>query len=249
MERDEPLTPAGRLFLRPEMNQVINCVIGVKNPIDVDAVKSEINNSVMLKHPRFTSLLIRDSNGREHWRRISVNVDHHLIIRHEPLSNDVVEEEAAINDYLADLAVSSPLSEEKPLWEIHLLMAHKSAVFRVHHALGDGISLMSTFLTCCRRVDDPTQLPSIGGVGGSSSPWLRRRWNFWKIVQVFWYSLIFISEFILRSLWLKDRRTAVSGGAGVELWPRKMATAKFRLDDMKMVKRAVPESVSVFSAV
>ncbi|KAE9447151.1 hypothetical protein C3L33_20924, partial [Rhododendron williamsianum] len=46
----------------------------------------------------------------------------------------------------------------------------------------------------------------------------------------------------VEALWVKDKRTAISGGAGVELWPRKLATAKFRLDDMKAVKKVVVDA-------
>ncbi|XP_027112524.1 O-acyltransferase WSD1-like [Coffea eugenioides] len=245
---DEPVTPAGRLFLQAEMNQIINCAIGVKNTLDIDAVKSEITTSIMLKQPRFSSLLIIDSHGREHWRRTQVNVDRHVIVRDEPVTNGdpSISQEDAVNDYIADLAVSSPLSTDKPLWEVHLLMAHNCLVVRLHHALGDGISLMSMFLTICRKADDPSQMPTIGGVGTSlaSSGGQRRKWRtaLWRALLVVWYTLVFVVEFLLRSLWLKDSRTAVSGGAGVELWPRKLATAKFRLDDMKVVKRAVAEA-------
>lgn len=251
METDQPLTPAGRLFLRPEMNQIINCLVVGKKPFDIEVVKSEISNSVMVKHPRFSSLLVRDSNGREYWRRIpEVNVDDHLIIHYERLTDQhdssvISTEEDAINEYLADLSVSSPLSVDKPLWEIHLFMAHNCFVFRVHHALGDGISLMSMLLTCCRRVEDPTQLPSIGGVGSSSSSPPSSS-SFWRVLKVAWYTLLFVIEFTLRSLWLKDKKTAVSGGAGVELWPRKLATAKFSLGDMKIVKKAVTDAVTFF---
>ncbi|CAI9769130.1 unnamed protein product [Fraxinus pennsylvanica] len=243
LERDEPLTPAGRLFVSPVMSQIINCVIAVENPIDIEAVRAEISNSIMVKHPRFCSLLVKDSCGREHWRRTVVDVDSHLIIRHNTLSDDpLVSDEVAVNEYLADLSVSSPLGTDKPLWEIHLLMAYNSAVFRVHHALGDGISLMSLLLTCCRRADDPATRPTIGGIGAGSSPMLKQRWNFWTLLKVVWYTLVYVLEFIMRGLWLKDRSTALSGGAGVELWPRMLATAKFQLDDMKTVKRAVADA-------
>ena len=80
VERDEPLTPAGRLFLRPEMDQIIHCAIGCKNPIDVAALRSEIAASVMVKHPRFSSLMVRDRRGREHWRRTDIDVDRHVIV-------------------------------------------------------------------------------------------------------------------------------------------------------------------------
>ncbi|XP_031091509.1 O-acyltransferase WSD1-like [Ipomoea triloba] len=236
--RDEPVTPAGRLFLQPEMNQVIHALIGVKYPWDVEAVKSEIGNSLMVKHPRFSSLMVRDSCGREKWRRTRVNVDDHFVIRREPL-NDTVSDEDAVNEYLADLAVSSPLPADKPLWEIHLLLAHNCAVLRIHHSLGDGISIVSLFMSCCRKIGDPTQTPAIGG-GAPTRP--RRRWSFKRLMMVLWYTLVYVLEFALRSLWLKDKPTAVSGGDGVELWPRKLATAKFTIDDMKTVKKAVADA-------
>ncbi|CAA0830938.1 O-acyltransferase (WSD1-like) family protein [Striga hermonthica] len=234
LKSDQPLTPAGRLFLQPKMEQVIQAAIAVESPIDVDAIKSEVRRSVMLQHPRFCSLMVRDQSGRENWRRTPVDVDRHVIVRHEPISSD--PDEDAVADFMADLSVSSPLPADKPLWEIHLLLAHKTVVFRVHHALGDGISLMSMLLSCCRREDDPERTPTIAGIGGSAGG---RRWSAWALVKAVWFTLIYCLEFGLRALWLRDRTTALSGGDGVELWPRRLASARFRLDDMKAVKQAV----------
>lgn len=231
---DEPVTPAGRLFLQPQMDQVIHGIIAAENPIDVDDVKRQIESSVMLQHPRFCSLLVRDSCGREHWRRTQVHLDSHVIVRLEPLSS--LDDIDSVNDYVAELTVSTPLSTDKPLWELHLLLAHKTAVFRVHHALGDGVSLMSMLLSACRLRDDPTRAPSLGVV--SSSHVRSDTSMLWRWVKMAWFTLVYMLEFVLRSLWLSDRTTAVSGGAGVELWPRKLATARFRLEDMKAVKRA-----------
>ncbi|KAK6121191.1 hypothetical protein DH2020_045065 [Rehmannia glutinosa] len=226
------------------MDQVINCAIAVDSPLDVDAIKAEVRSSIMLKHPRFCSLMVRDSCGREHWRKTQVDVDRHVIVRHNPLSDGdpSISDEDAVNDFIADLSVSSPLPTDKPLWEIHLLTAHKTLVFRVHHALGDGISLMSMLLSCCRRADDPAQRPTIGGVGSASAAPNRRRWSVLVLVKVVWFTLIYVLEFVLRVLWLKDKTTAVSGGDGVELWPRRLASARFRLDDMKIVKRVVADA-------
>ncbi|KAL0454271.1 UNVERIFIED_CONTAM: O-acyltransferase WSD1 [Sesamum latifolium] len=239
MERDQPLTPGGRLFVQPLMDQVINCAVAVEFPIDdVEAFKAEVRSSILLQHPRFCSLMVTDSCGREHWRKTQV------IVRYQPLSDDIhISDDDAVNDFIAELSVSSPLPTDKPLWEIHLLLAHKTVLFRLHHALGDGISLMSMLLSCCRRVDDPSQPPTIGGVGAaSSSPRRRRRWSVWTLVKVVWYTLVLFLEFSLRALCLRDKTTAVSGGDGVELWPRRLASARFRLDDMKIVKRAVADA-------
>lgn len=242
MERDQPLSPAGRLFLQPLMNQVISAALAVEFPIDVDSFKAEVQSSLLLKHPRFCSLMVRDSAGREYWRRTAVDIDRHIMVRHQPLTDDPsASGDDAVNDFIADLAVSSPLATDKPLWEIHLLLAHRTLYFRLHHALGDGISLMSLLLSCCRRADDPTQPLTVGGVGGGAQ---RRRWSAWTLLMAVWYTLIYVLEFTLRAAWRRDKTTAVSGGEGVELWPRKLATARFRLDNMKAVKRAVENAVS-----
>ncbi|KAL1557948.1 wax ester synthase/diacylglycerol acyltransferase 5-like [Salvia divinorum] len=239
VDRDQPLTPAGRLFLQPQMNQIISAAITVEFPIDTDSFRAQVRSSIMFKHPRFCSLMVRDSAGREHWRRTAVDVDQHLIVHRQPLTDDPsISGEDAVNEFIADLSVSSPLSADKPLWEIHLLTANNTIIFRVHHALGDGISLMSLLLTCCRRSDDPSLLPSIGGVGAAASG-QGRRLSVWTMAMAVWYTFLYVVEFILRSAWRRDRTTAVSGGAGVELWPRKLTSARFRLDDMKIVKRAV----------
>ncbi|TYI99832.1 hypothetical protein E1A91_A13G044700v1 [Gossypium mustelinum] len=74
-----------------------------------------------------------------------------------------------------------------------------------------------------------------------------RDW-FWLVGVLWWFlkivvfTLLFSVEFVLRSLLVSDEKTAITGGDGVELWPRKLATAKFLLDDMKLVKRDVPDT-------
>ncbi|PKI68184.1 hypothetical protein CRG98_011483 [Punica granatum] len=176
---DEPLTPAGRLFLQKETNQVVYCALGMKHPIDVEAMKASVKGSIMGKHPRFGSLLVRDRRGVEHWRRTELDIDRHFVVVDEPVT-DSGDDEAAVNEYMADLSISSGLSTDKPLWEVHVLRVHYCLVLRVHHSLGDGISLMSMFLAF--------------------------------------------------------------GGDGVELWPRKLATARFWLKDMKLAKAAVPDA-------
>lgn len=248
-DSDEPLTPAGRLFHQSEMNQVIHCVVGLKNSLDIDSIKSQVRNSMLIKHPRFTSLMVRDRRGVEHWRKTSIDLDRHLIIIDSPIATTTdddgaaIDDESAVNEYLADLSTSSGLSVDKPLWEIHLLKAHKCVIFRIHHSLGDGISLMSMFLACCRKVDDENALPTIGTASNRKGK--EKKW--WAVVLGFvkmaWFSLVFVLKFLLRCLWVCDRETAISGGAGVELWPRKLVTARFWLQDMKIVKKAVPNAV------
>ncbi|CAN1847874.1 Wax ester synthase/diacylglycerol acyltransferase 2 [Linum perenne] len=124
----------------------------------MEAIKEVARNSLMSKHPRFYNLLVCDKRGRERWRRTKVEIDCHVIVVDRMIRSS--DEEDLVNDYIADLSVSSPLGQDKPMWEIHLLKAKRCVVFRIHHALGDGISLMS---------------PTVGRFRIPTGPWLSRR--------------------------------------------------------------------------
>ncbi|KAE8667449.1 O-acyltransferase family protein [Hibiscus syriacus] len=256
---DEPLTPAGGFFFSRK-HIVIHCTLRGKNPADIDAIKSAIKSSLMVQHPRFCSLLVHDKKGFEHWRRTQIDIDRHVIVINNRLdkSGDFVfeyqgstaeeDDEAAVNQYVADLTVSCPLSMDKPLWELHVLMAHKCAVFRIHHALGDGISLMSMLMASCRRTDDADALPRMVPdkrpeiKGGKGREWFWLFGVLWWFLKMVLFTLAFSMEFVLKTFLFSDEKTVITGGDGVELWPRKLVTAKFLLDDMKAVKRAVPNT-------
>ncbi|KVI10793.1 O-acyltransferase, WSD1, C-terminal [Cynara cardunculus var. scolymus] len=241
MRNDEPLTPAGRLFMQPATHQIINCAFGLERSVGIDEARIVLSDSLMIEHPRFCSLLVTDDYGRHYWRKTEINIDRHIILHSDPVS-EAVNDEAATNDYVADLAVSSPLSTDKPLWEIHILSAHKSVILRFHHALGDGISLMSLMLTLSKKLDDPEKTPTIEPLISSTRRNHRKLGideKVLKLLKIIWFTMIYALEFLIRSLWVKDGKTVLRGGEGVELWPRKVATARFHLDDMKTVKNAV----------
>ena len=233
------------------MNTIIHCAIGVKNKLDMDSTRSAIKNSLMLKHPRFCSLLVRDKNGREHWKKTDIDVDQHFIIVNKKTCTDDDDVDKVVNEYIADLSVSTPLDMNKPLWEVHVMLEQKCAIMRIHHALGDGISLMSMFLASCRTASDPEAIPSLVtgrrpdyGKEGKQQDW---RGFILRVLKMVWFGMAFSLEFVLRFLWVSDKKTVISGGDGVELWPRKLATAKFMVEDMKTVKEAVPNAVSTWA--
>ncbi|KMS96516.1 hypothetical protein BVRB_9g224560 isoform B [Beta vulgaris subsp. vulgaris] len=247
--RDEPVSPAGRLFLQSKTELIINCSIGFKNPLEPEAMKTYVANSLFMKHPRFCSLLVVDAKGREFWRKTKINIDNHVIIHPKNPSLECESEEECedkINAILADYAVSSPLSMEKPLWELHIISELKCMIFRFHHAMGDGISLMSLFLATCKRLCDGKDAVSDVNVSENKKGEIKKRKGkgnpFIGILKVIWWTILSVMEVIGRSLWVRDKKTAISGGDGVELWPRMVATAKFTLEDMKTVKRTIPHA-------
>ncbi|PWA85082.1 O-acyltransferase, WSD1 domain-containing protein [Artemisia annua] len=239
---DEPLTPAGRLFLQRDTNIAVICCLGGHEPLRIDDIKAVVAGSMLTKHPRLSSILVINKNGQEYWRKTDIDLDRHIFIHHDPIEEAKDDEDAA-NIFMADLAVSVPFGTDKPLWEVHLLTSHNCAVIRVHHAVGDGISLLSFFLTMCRKADDPKKMPAVNQVAYNSDYGKDAIGRLlWKLLKVVWFTMVFMIHFIGRALWVRDERTVVSGGAGVELWPRKLVTARFLIDDMKIVKKSIPNT-------
>ncbi|CAA6670511.1 unnamed protein product [Spirodela intermedia] len=220
------------------MDQVINSVFGFENPIDIPAVKAECQRTLIRFHPRLRCLLVTDKKGREHWRPApAFDMDDHVLVVPE---EDDDGSESYVSDYVAALTVSTPLSMEKPLWKMHILPSRRCIVLRLHHALGDGVSLMSLFLASCERTDDPSLPVTIPGDGprGKKAPLtaLSLVALLWRALKVAFFTFFFVVNFLLHAAWEKDEPNPISGGAGVELWPRKLVTVTFDLDDIKTVK-------------
>ncbi|WCJ17734.1 O-acyltransferase (WSD1-like) family protein [Euphorbia peplus] len=244
---DEPLSPAARLMVHPAVNSTIHCALGLENSVNITALKSTIKNSIMVTHPRFFSLLSHDKSGQEYWTPSEIDIDRHIIVVDKNTYDITDGPEKIAHDYMADLCVGTKLATDKPLWEIHVL--EKCLIFRLHHALGDGMSLMSMLLATCRKADDPEAVPTIMADGGrrdkgreekkKKRSLIRGLIGFIKMV---FFTLFFSLEFLLRCLWIPDRKTPISGGDGVEMWRREIANAVFLIKHMKIVKEAIGDA-------
>ncbi|KAL9238324.1 hypothetical protein vseg_012759 [Gypsophila vaccaria] len=226
--------------------------MGLKYPIDVDALKKAFSNSIMLKHPRFCSLMVKDpSNGADHWAPAQVSIDNHVIVHPNQytstsMASDTGLEdslEASINAFLADISVSTPLSRDKPLWEVHVLEGLKCVVLRVHHAIGDGASMMAMFESCFGGECGDYHEECVG-VRRFVHAKNKRSWKekcvWWGFVKSVWFTLVFGLRLLGRFLYVKDEKCVFSGGDGVELWPRELVTLKFKIEDFKFVKKFIP---------
>ncbi|KAI4383394.1 hypothetical protein MLD38_009236 [Melastoma candidum] len=237
---NEPLTPTGRIYLQKKINQVILGAVGVRDPIDVDRLRLTLPHSPMVNHPRFSSLVSRGIRGEDRWKGSLVNVDDHVIVLENPVSADH-DDEAAVNEYLAGLSDTCsdwPVSD-RPLWEMHILVAHRCLVFRIHHSLGDGTSLIALLLASCTR-EASIPLEELGPRVTAERRTISKP-NGWKDGAVrtmsdIWQRAAYIMELMARTTFLKDSRTIISGGNGVEMLPRKVATARFSMEDMHIVK-------------
>ncbi|KAJ8751949.1 hypothetical protein K2173_000695 [Erythroxylum novogranatense] len=250
----EALSPAARLFHAPNFNCYIIAIIGCKTHIDPAVIKAGLRQTLM-KHPRFSSKVVVDDQGKRkriYWKRTIVNLDDHVIVPN--LDPNMDSPDQFVEDYNAHLTTMS-MDISKPLWEIHILNvktvdAEAVGVFKIHHSMGDGVSLMSLLLACTRKTNNPSTLPSVPvqkRVGSRTSG----SNGFWWIFKVIWTATIIIFNtlidmimFIATMLFLKDIKNPIKGASGVEQKPKRFVHRMISMDDIKLLKNAMNTTVN-----
>ncbi|KAK3198387.1 hypothetical protein Dsin_021802 [Dipteronia sinensis] len=251
----EALSPAARLFHAPRFNCHIIAIIGCRTSINPSVIKQGLNLT-LLNHPRFSSKLVMDDkkDAKMKWTRSTVNVDDHVIVPdYDP---EMENPDQFVEDYISYMT-TMPMDFSKPLWELHLLNvksseAEATGVFRIHHSLGDGASLISLLLACTRKTSDPEALPSVpehkgkGSSGGGRGFW----WLFlaiWWAIRLIWNTIMDLLVFVATLLFLKDTENPLKGesaGDDHEHAPKRIVHRNVSLDDIKLVKKAMNMTVN-----
>ena len=148
-----------------------------------------------------------------------------------------------VEDYISEIAMDQ-FPQNKPLWEVHIIQypttnAAGNLIFKFHHSLGDGYTLMGVLISCLQRADNPS-LPltfaSRRRLGLESD-----QTSVFRMVPQF-FSLIFntISDFgwsLLKTNLIKDDLSPIrSGDEGLEFRPTTISTITFSLDHIKFIK-------------
>ncbi|KAJ9146554.1 hypothetical protein P3X46_028803 [Hevea brasiliensis] len=237
------LSPTARLFHAPRFNCHIIAIMGCKTGIDPIVLKLGLEHT-LIKHPRFSSKLVVDGRKMK-WNPTIVNLQDHIIV--PKLDPNMESPDQFVEDYISHLT-TIPMDLCKPLWEVHLLNLKTSdaeaiGVFRIHHSIGDGASLMSLLLACTRKTSDPEALPSIPEqrrAGSSTSPSSDGFcWFFlviWKILRLIWNSLVDMILFAATIFFLEDTKTPLKGAFGVDLKPKRFVYRSVSMDDIKLIK-------------
>ena len=170
---------------------------------------------------------------------VDVNIDDHIV---QPTVDP--SDPKFVENYVTNLAIGPPLDVTRPMWQCHILNGTSGTpsahmVLRVHHALGDGTSLMSLLLACTRRLGSPDELPAV--------PVARKREKERKsvfrhvlgLLVLFWNTLVGVFLFSCTALWLKDSESVIKGHLGVENEKKKLNFVSLNLKDMITVKSAV----------
>ncbi|KAG5404494.1 hypothetical protein IGI04_010613 [Brassica rapa subsp. trilocularis] len=140
----------------------------------------------------------------------------------------------------------------RPLWEFHVLNVKTSSaksvgIGKLHHSLGDGMSLMSLLLASSRKVSDPKAPPTTTATkkhadSSAKGWWCIRR--FWLVINIIFTTLIELFKFWLTLCFMRDTKTPLMSEPGDTVRPRKCINRIISLDDVKMIKNTMEMKVN-----
>ncbi|MGO4256720.1 wax ester/triacylglycerol synthase family O-acyltransferase [Marmoricola sp. RAF53] len=147
-----PMTPVDAAWLRmdrPTNLMVVTTVMWFDEPVDRPRLRALIDERLVARFPRFRQRVVED--GGLFWEDVEdFDLDDHLHDVRLPAPAGRAE----LEDFASGL-VSVPPEPGRPLWDLHLVAEYGTgcaAVFRMHHAIADGIALTRLLLSL---TDDP----------------------------------------------------------------------------------------------
>ncbi|XP_054819689.1 wax ester synthase/diacylglycerol acyltransferase 4-like [Prosopis cineraria] len=240
-QEEVPVSPVGQYFNSSALCIYIIGVLEFQVPLDESQAIPLLQRLFLPINPRFSSIMVEDRSGDKRWKKVDVNLKDHINIPLFPEFNSVKSYDKYFADYLSRIALEK-LPEKRPLWEIHIVNyptsnAASSLIFKLHHALGDGYSLMGALLSCLQRADDPSLSLSFPSVKPSKSV---NKSFFSKFSTILSLAYNTIEDFwwgIMKSSVTEDDETPIrSGFKGMETRPVTISTTEFSLEQIKLIK-------------
>lgn len=191
--------------------------------------------------------VVDEENGGEmRWIRTEVNLDNH--VRVPKLDPRMESPDKLVEDYASNLSTTT-ISKSMPLWDVHLLNvqtseAQSTCIIRVHHSLGDGISLMSLLLSCTRKASDAEALPSIptikrGNPSNNSGGFWQFLLKLWCLALLYWNTIVDIVMSLGTIFFLEDTKTPLKATLPLGTPRKRFVHKTISLDDVKLVKNAM----------
>ncbi|XP_068666968.1 wax ester synthase/diacylglycerol acyltransferase 4-like [Aristolochia californica] len=250
-EVTEPVSPTGQYFNSSALSVCVLGVIESEIPIDDSQTITMLQELLLPMSPRFSSIMVTDENGVKHWKRVEVNLEDHVNFPVFPADLSPESYDGYVQNYLSKIAMEQ-LPQSRPLWDIHLIKypissAAGMVVVKLHHAMGDGFSLMGAIFSCLKRADDPS-LPLTFPSQKTPRQELHQTGSFSKVPRFF--SMLFNTgtDFVwslLKSSLVEDGKSPVRSAAeGVEFRPIEISTITFSLDDIRQIKAKVGGTIN-----
>uniref|UniRef100_A0A2N9FDD5 Uncharacterized protein n=1 Tax=Fagus sylvatica TaxID=28930 RepID=A0A2N9FDD5_FAGSY len=216
-----PASPSAQYFNSSALSVSIIAVLESEVPINDENAMSLLKDVFLPINPRFSSIMVENEKGEKQWKKVEIKLEDHIDIPIFPTGLSPTSYDKYLDDYISNMAMDR-FPQHKPLWEVHIVKyptsnAAGNVIFKLHHALGDGYSLMGSLLSCLQRADNPS-LPLTFPSHQSSKPKNGRE---------------------------KDDRTPIrSGNEGLEYRPIVISTMIFSLDRIKHIKTKLGATIN-----
>ncbi|KAF8014150.1 hypothetical protein BT93_H0096 [Corymbia citriodora subsp. variegata] len=251
----EPVSPTGQYFNSKVMSVSILVICESEIPMDDSLVMSSIIDVFLPINPRFSSIMVMGKKGARKWKKVKVNVENHV---HVPSfsspkgSSSPSENDSFLKSYISQIAMQ-PFPQGQPLWEVHIIKcptseAQGTLIFKLHHALGDGYSLVGALLSCLPRADDPSlpiTFPSVNNFSSANKD--DRNIGLRKVVSRCFLPLVnTVRDFgwsVLKSTCVEDDLSSIRHGSE-HFQPFLVSTVTFSLDRIKEIKSRLRVTVN-----
>ncbi|XP_028806419.1 O-acyltransferase WSD1-like [Neltuma alba] len=224
-------------------------VLELQVPFDHSQAIPLLQRLLLPINPRFSSIMVKHKSGEKRWRKIRVKLKDHINIPLFPESKSKQSYDNYFADYLSRIAIEK-LPENKPLWEIHTVnyptsSAASSLIFKLHHALGDGYSLMGALLSCLQRAVDPSlplSFPSLKPSKSANKSFFSR---FSSVMSLACNTLVDLWWGLTNTTAIEDDKTPIRSGFQTgETRPVTISTITFSLDQIKLIKSRLGVTVN-----
>jgi WS/DGAT/MGAT family acyltransferase len=153
---------------RPTNPMTITAVFTFSEPLAYDALAALLTRH-LLPHDRFRQRVVDGGAGHVYWDDVpDLDLGDHLVRAALPpgAGREALEG-------LVSRLMSERLSPDRPHWQFHLVERYRGGsalVARVHHCIGDGISLVQLLLAMAEPVDAPAGPPVPAAVERRRTP-------------------------------------------------------------------------------
>ncbi len=155
----------------------VNHPTGLTNITGIMYFKARINakkatqliEKRLTKFDKFTSKVIHQKDHPTWHKDELFDIHSHVHVIALPGNEDDKE----LQNLISDL-ISTPLDYTKPLWQIHIIDNYNggsAVVWRIHHSIGDGASLMKVFLALTDTYSDEAHADEFSPVKRVKKSW------------------------------------------------------------------------------
>lgn len=197
---------------------------------------------------------VEDVDGKNKlWKRVEVKLEDHIHVPVFPSEMSLESYDNYLDEYITKIAAET-FPQCRPLWEVHFFkyptsQAAEHIIFKIHHAIGDGYSLMGALLSCLQNAHNPSlpiTFPSLKGSNSETGGLLPRVFEFVpEVLSSVFYTAWDFSSSIFKGSGVEDDRTPIRSGIdGVEFRPMSVSTLTLSIEEMKLIKNKLGVTIN-----